>query len=76
MATLTLNLTVTDAEVDRIVAAYQAAANTAVNGTATRNQVLQYVRQLVIRNLKSDVRTFEVGAAIAALPPISEVNPT
>lgn len=49
-ATQTKTYTVADADIDKIVAAYQPGANVSVNGTATRAQVLLYWLQTLLVN--------------------------
>lgn len=67
--------TIPDANIDRIVAAYQSAANTSVNGTATRAQVLNYwVTQFITKTI-ADVAASESNAAEQALPAIAPINP-
>lgn len=42
--------TLADADMDKAIAAYQQAANTSINGTANRNQVLNYMFDVLIKN--------------------------
>ncbi len=64
--------TVTDAEIVRIIAAYQSAANTAVNGTATRVQVLNYWLGTLIADTVDIVKTAEQPVAP---PPPTPIKP-
>jgi hypothetical protein len=76
-ATANKTYTMTDAEWDRIVAAYQSDANTSVNGVATYVQVLLYIfNTVLIAALTSKTKAFESAVAIAALPPPTPINPT
>lgn len=73
--TVTKTYTISDTDVQRIVNAYQAGANSGVNGTATRNQVLQFWITGFIAETTAAVNTSEQNAAVQALPPIVPVNP-
>lgn len=65
-----------DAEIDRIVAAYQSDANVAVNGTATRAQVLLYVFNTeFVARLVAKVKAVEAAAQAAAIVPPVPINP-
>lgn len=66
---------VPDGDIDRIVAAYQSAANVDINGTATRLQVLQFITKQWMAELTRDVKTFEVDKAKAAVVVPAPVNP-
>lgn len=72
--TLTKTYTLPDAQIDRMVAAYQSAGNTAVNGTATRAQVLQTVVAGWISATVQQVTSFEQAAAAAGAA--APINPT
>lgn len=74
-ATLTKSYAVPDAQIDRIVAALQVAANAAVNGNATRAQVLQFWVTQVVTKLVSDVAATENAAAVSAVPLPPPINP-
>lgn len=65
-----------DSEVNRMVAAYQSAANAAINGTATRAQVLNYWVSSVMRDTIEFIRSTEVQVAVAAIPPVTPINPS
>lgn len=73
--TLAVSYTLDTAEIDRIVAAYQQSANTAVNGNATRNQVLQYVKDKIVGDLKTAVSQYEKDKAVKAVPDPVLINP-
>lgn len=75
-STLTKTYTLPDPQMDRITAAYQQAANVAVNGTATRTQVLQYWVAQVIAGVVATVQSFENQAAVAAVPTATVITPT
>jgi hypothetical protein len=76
-STVTKTYTMTDAEWDRIVAAYQSDANVSINGVATYNQVLLYMfNTVLIATLTAKTKAFESANAIAALPPPTPINPT
>lgn len=69
-------VTLTDAEIDRIVSAFQGPANISVNGTATRAQVLNYwITQTLLVSTVASVLSFEQQKAIAALPVAVPINP-
>jgi hypothetical protein len=42
--------TLADADMDKAIAAYQQAANSSINGTANRNQVLNYMFDTLIKD--------------------------
>lgn len=68
--------TMSDAEWDRIVAAYQSDANVSVNGTATYVQVLLYIfNTVLIAAMTAKAKSFEAAAAIAAVPPPTPIVP-
>lgn len=71
--TLTKTFTLPDAQIDRLVLAYQSAGNTAINGTATRAQVLNAWANSLMASTVQQVSSFEqaVAAALAAAP----INP-
>lgn len=64
-----------DSHLDRMIASYQSAANTSINGTATRNQVLLYWAQTIIDVGTANTKQFETQQAIAAVPPVSPITP-
>jgi hypothetical protein len=68
--------TVPDADVDRLVAAYQSDANVSVNGTATRAQVLLYVAAQWISQIKAKVKSVETTTAQAAVVIPSDISAT
>lgn len=73
-ATKTFNLP--DAEIDRLVAAYQIAANASVNATATYAQVLNYIfTTKFIAGLVADVKAREAAVAAATTVPPAPINP-
>lgn len=74
-ATKTYNFS-PDSELDRMIAGYQQAANTSINGTATRTQVLLYWAQSIIDAAKANTKSVEQAAAIAAVPPVTPINPS
>ena len=75
-ANLSKTYTLADAQLDRVVVALQGPANIAVNGTATRAQVLNYWTSTAIDALKAAVKAYETQAAIDALPPVTPITPT
>lgn len=73
----TKTFTLPDAQIDRIVAAYQVAANASVNGPATRAQVLNY---LAVQLIQGAVVQYVLGietqnATAAAQAGVSPINP-
>lgn len=75
--TATKNYTIPDAQIDRMVAAYQVAANASVNGTATRAQVLNYIANQIIQGtIVQYVLGIETqNAEAAAVSGITPINP-
>ena len=66
--------TVPDADIDRLVAAYQYDANQDINGTATEAQVLLYVVKTWVNAAKEKVSSYETEQqqqALTAPAPIS-----
>lgn len=63
--------TLSDAEIARIIVAYQRDANVSVNGTATRAQVLNYWMQQFIQGTISKVQSAET---VPVAPP-TPINP-
>lgn len=74
--TLTKTYTLPDANVDLLVQAYQQQANTAINGTATRPQVLQTWVTGLVNGTVQYVTSYQQQAAVAALPPVTPISPT
>lgn len=67
---------IADADIPRIIAAYQIAANAAVNAPATRNQVLLYwIMNTLITPTVLAVQSYETQAAVQALPAVTPINP-
>lgn len=73
--TVSKSYTLADSQMDRIIAAYQSGANSAVNGTASRSQVLQFWLTGFIQQTVNCVALFEAQTAIASLPTIIPINP-
>lgn len=69
MATISLTYTVSTADQNRVVAAYQSDANTDINGTASPAQVLAYLTKAVKNEVIAKVQSFEKGVAVAAIVP-------
>lgn len=65
--TATKTFTLPDTDIDRFVAAWQQEANIAINGTATRAQVLLTWANSVMDAGKAKVLAFERAAQQAAL---------
>lgn len=74
--TATKTFTLPDADIDRFVAAWQQDANTAINGTATRAQVLLTWAQATMDAGKAKVLAFEKQAQQAALVSPSPISAT
>lgn len=73
-ATLTKTYTLPDAQIDRLVAAYQSAGNTSVNNTATRAQVLLVWATMLMASTVEQVSSYEQSIAAATAPaPITPV---
>lgn len=68
--------TVPDADIDRFVAAWQQDANIAVNGTATRAQVLLTWANSMMNEAKAKVLASEKAAQQAALTPPTPITAT
>lgn len=75
-STLTKTYSLPDANVDLLVQAYQQQANTAINGTANRTQVLQNWVQGLVTETVQNVTAYQQQAAIAALPAVTPISPT
>lgn len=73
--TVTKTYVISDTDVQRIINAYQTAANVSVNGAASRNQVLQFWVQGFIAETIGTVNSVEQNSAIQSLPPIAPINP-
>ena len=69
------SVTISDDHIARIIVAYQQEANTAVNGTATRAQVLNYWFQKWLNNTINDVREIERKKQIDAVPEPTPIEP-
>lgn len=74
-ATATKTYNLPDAQIDRLVAAYQAAGNAAVGGTATRAQVLNTWATMLIQQTVTYVANVEQQAALNAVTPVSVITP-
>ena len=72
----TKTYTVPDADVDRLVAAYQSDANVDINGTATRAQVLLYIAKQWVKLIKDKVKSVETAAAQAAVVIPADISAT
>jgi hypothetical protein len=72
--TATKAFTVADADLDRMITAYQSDANVSVNGTATRNQVLLYIASVWMNSTKDYIKGKETAAQQAALTPVSPIG--
>lgn len=74
--TATKTYTLPDAQLDRMIAAYQQGANTSINGTATRAQVLNYWSQVVIAAAVAQVQAFETQqATTTATSSVTPITP-
>lgn len=75
--TATKTYAIPDAQIDRMVAAYQVAANASINGPATRAQVLNYIaNQLIQGDIVQYVLSVEnQNAAAAATSSVTPINP-
>lgn len=60
---------ISDADLARIIAANQIAANAFYNGTATNTQVATFIIQQWINQLSQQVVSFGQQTAIGAIPP-------
>jgi hypothetical protein len=58
-----------DADMDAIIAAYQSEANTSINGTATRAQVLNYITLTWMKSLQDKAQYHHTVPAVVP-PPI------
>lgn len=76
MATLSLDLTITAGEANRIQAAYQVAANASINATASQTQVLAYIKSVLRQKIVDDVKVYEKSVLVAAITDPTSINPT
>lgn len=74
-ANVTKNYTVLDADIDRIVAAYQVDANKDLNATANKAQVLLYLTKRWMAEIAADVKSAERQKAQDAIVVPAPVNP-
>ncbi len=74
-ANATKTYVIADADVDRIIAAYQAAANTNINGNASRAQVLLYLSKRWMATLTAEVVSYEAQKARDAVVVPNPINP-
>lgn len=74
--TVSKSYTVSDADIARMVAAYQNDANVNVNGTATRNQVLLYIAKTWLKEAQSKVSAVEYAAAHATIAIVPDFSAT
>ncbi len=76
-STATKTFNVPDAQIDRMIAAYQNDANRSVGGTATRGQVLNFIASdLVLTRIVQYVLSAEQAAAsVSATSTISPITP-
>lgn len=76
------SFTVDDANIDRIIAAYQHDADVSLTPpgqplvTATKQQVLDYLNNFLMAQIKARVRRFEYEVAKAAIPPVVDIPTT
>lgn len=74
--TLTKTYSIPDAQIDRLVAAYQVAANASVNAPATRTQVLNYWASQLMQATVQYVQGIESqNATAAATATVTPINP-
>lgn len=75
--TATKNYSIPDAQIDRMVAAYQVAANASIGAVASRAQVLNYIANQIIQGtLVQYVLSIERQAAEdAATISVTPINP-
>lgn len=72
---ITKTYNIPDAELDRLVTAYQSGANVAVNGTATKAQVIQHWIARFMQETIEFVKGTETAAAKAAVPDAAPIKP-
>lgn len=74
--TATKTFNIPDAQIDRMIAAYQVAANASVNAPATRAQVLNYIANQMIQNVVQYVQGIETqNAQTSATSGVTPINP-
>lgn len=73
--TATKNFTLPDAQIDRLVTAYQQKGNTAINGTATRAQVLLTWANELMNSSTQAVLASEQAANNAAVVQATPITP-
>lgn len=73
--TLTKTYTLADSQLDRMIAAYQAAANVAIGGVATRAQVLNAWATTLIQGTIGYVANVEQQVALSTVPVVSLITP-
>lgn len=76
MPVISLDITVTAGETTRIQAAYQSAANTSINGTATQAQVLAYLKARLRQEIIDTVKAYEKSIGVAAVADPTPISPT
>jgi hypothetical protein len=70
-ANATKTYTLSDADLNRIVASYQQKANTAIGGTATRVQVLAWIfDNVLVKEMQLQVAQKETVPAVPGTPPV------
>lgn len=67
MATVDLSASLSDTDQVRVVASWQTDANTDVNGTATPEQVIVYIKKALGVLLSQRVLAYELAIAQAAI---------
>jgi uncharacterized membrane protein YfbV (UPF0208 family) len=67
-------LTMTDAVMSDMIAAYQTDANVWINGTATPTQVLNYITTLWHEDIKVKIQQYKTTPAVIPPPPIIVSN--
>lgn len=72
---VTKSYTIADADIDRIVSAYQTAANVSINGTATKAQVMLYLTNLWMGEITAAVKAYDMDKATKAIVAPTPVNP-
>lgn len=75
--TATKSYSIPDSQIDRLVSAYQSGANTVVNGTATRAQVLNYWANKLIQEdtVQYVLNSEQQVATTTALNAVSNISP-
>lgn len=64
------SLTIGDTDIDVVIQAFQSDANVAVNGTATRGQVVSYIAGQFAKFIQTKVQNFQKQPEVVP-PPIS-----